>query len=308
METLAPAHTFIYEEDVILRLDKLLSLRFPECSRTYLQSLIAEGLVQVNNASCKKRHQLNKGDEVSIVFALTPELSLEPENIPLDILFEDDDLLVVNKPAGMVVHPAPGHFKGTFVHALLFYCKSLEWEGNTLRPGIVHRLDKDTSGLLLAAKNSSSHKKLVEAFSQRSLQKSYKAICIGTPLHKEIETLIGRNPKKRQEMAVCQEHGKPALTRISSLHTQGNFSLLDVDLVTGRTHQIRVHLRHIGCPILGDPVYGYEAVNTKLKIFRQMLHAEKLCFPHPRDGRLIAIQAPLPEDMRMAISHLFTAS
>lgn len=286
------------EEDLGLRLDKVLTLKFPDCSRTYFQNLIEKGSVLINGVSVKKREQLKLGDEIEICFELTPEIDLTPENIPLDILFEDDDLLVVNKPAGMVVHPAPGHFSGTFVNALLFYCQSLDLSaGEPLRPGIVHRLDKDTSGALIAAKTSYAHKALVELFSQRKVKKSYKAICVGFPSITEINAPIKRHPTKRQEMTVI-EGGKPAITILAPLAKTQELSLLDVDLITGRTHQIRVHLKHIGCPLLGDPIYGRDTANTKWKTPRQLLHAEKISFPHPRTQKEISLTAKIPPDMQ----------
>lgn len=296
-------HFFIFSaEDLSVRLDKLLCLKYPEVSRTYLQSLIEKGHVLLNQKPCKKREQPKVGDEISIYFELTPELSLEPENIPLDILFEDEELIIINKPAGMVVHPAPGHFRGTFVNALLFHCKSLEkQEEGSLRPGIVHRLDKDTSGVLIAAKTTASHRALVSLFSERKIHKSYKAICLGTPSVTQIDAPIKRHPQRRQEMT-CLEGGKPALTKIHIIDSNGTLSFLNVDLITGRTHQIRVHLQHIGCPILGDPVYGRESANSKWGQTRQMLHAEQVRFPHPKTGKELQICAPLPLDMEKCLS------
>ncbi len=295
----------IAPEDLSLRLDKLLCLKFPEVSRTYLQSLIEKGHIRINQKICKKRELPKCGDEISIYFEITPELSLEPENIPLDILFEDEELLIVNKPAGMVVHPAPGHFQGTFVNALLFHCRSLPEVGGSLRPGIVHRLDKDTSGVLIAAKTSQTHKNLVSLFSARQIHKTYKAICLGTPKVTEIDAPIKRHPKKRQEMA-CLEEGKTALTKLHIIASTPLLSLLNVSLITGRTHQIRVHLKHIECPILGDVVYGKESANTKWGITRQLLHAEQVKFLHPKTGQEICVQAPLPNDMQECISKFFS--
>jgi 23S rRNA pseudouridine1911/1915/1917 synthase len=305
MNTIDPPDTlFVKEEEVSLRLDKLLAQRFPEHSRTYFQGLIEKGHVLINGKPCKKRERLLPQDEIEICFALTPELSLEAENIPLEILFEDDDLLVVNKPAGMVVHPAPGHYQHTFVNALLYHCQHLEAAScDPLRPGIVHRLDKDTSGALIAAKTTFAHKALVELLSQRKIEKHYKALCLNTPSQTEIIAPIKRHPIKRQEMAVAEEGGKEAITRLKVLTKSQEASFLDIHLITGRTHQIRVHLKHIGCPILGDPVYG----NPKSKgmIARQLLHAERLSFLHPRTQKLIRIVAPLPQDMQDWIQKLF---
>ena len=198
----------------------------------------------------------------------------------------------------MVVHPAPGHSHGTFVNALLFHCKELEKQmADPLRPGIVHRLDKDTSGVLIAAKTSFAHRALVTLFSERKVQKTYKAVCIGTPKALTIEEPLKRHPTKRQEMAVNPE-GKPATTLLQVLKSKNDLSLVDVQLITGRTHQIRVHLKHIGCPILGDYVYGRPPVNVKWGVQRQLLHAEKLSLIHPRTGEPLSITAPLPADMQ----------
>lgn len=296
----------ITEEETNLRLDKLLCLKFPACSRTYFQSLIEKGKVLINGTSCKKREKPKAGDEIEICFELTPELSLEAEDIPLDILFEDDDLIIVNKPAGMVVHPAPGHFRGTFVNALLFHCKALDAQPDApLRPGIVHRLDKDTSGALIAAKTSFAHKALVELFSERKMKKTYKAICLGRPSMLEINAPMKRHPSRRQEMAVCLEGGKLAITQLHVAATSSEMTLLNIGLITGRTHQIRVHLKHIGCPILGDTVYGFEGSNTKWAAKRQLLHAERLAFIHPRTGKELEIIAPIPSDMQGFIDKLF---
>ena len=296
----------ITEEETNLRLDKLLCLKFPSCSRTYFQSLIEKGKILINGTSCKKREKPKLGDEIEICFELTPELSLEAEDIPLDILFEDDDLLIINKPAGMVVHPAPGHFHGTFVNALLFHCKALDSQPDApLRPGIVHRLDKDTSGALIAAKTSFAHKALVEMFSQRKIQKTYKTICIGRPSTIEINASIKRHPTRRQEMAVCSEGGKAATTQIQIAASSAEMSLLNIGLITGRTHQIRVHLKHIGCPVLGDSVYGFEGSNIKWGVKRQLLHAEHLAFIHPKTGVQIEITAPIPSDMQVFIDKFF---
>ena len=297
----------IQEEETHLRLDKLLALKYPKYSRTYFQSLVEKGHILVNGLPCKKREKLDEGDEVEICFELAPELSLEAENIPLEILFEDDELIIVNKPAGMVVHPAPGHPNHTFVNALLYHCQNLPIDPKApLRPGIVHRLDKDTSGALMAAKNSNMHRALVTLLSERKVKKTYKALCYNVPVQIEINAPLKRHPVKRQEMAVCLEGGKEAITKLSVAKKSEQVSLLDVQLITGRTHQIRVHLKHIGCPILGDPVYGNPSTNLKWGMQRQMLHAEHLCFIHPTTGKEINIRAPLPADMQEWIDRFFT--
>lgn len=295
MET-STENLIVSDEMTQHRLDRLLCQQYPTYSRTYFQYLIEQGFVLVNGLPLKKKDKPKLGDEIEICFQLTPEISLEPENIPLEILYEDEHLLAVNKPAGMVTHPAPGHYTGTFVHALLYHCKTLPL-GDTLRPGIVHRLDKDTSGVLLAAKTSEAHQKLVEMFCERKLEKSYLAICVGTPGNGTIEAPIKRHPTKRKEMAV-DPTGKPATSITNVLAFDGKLSLVEVKLITGRTHQIRVHLKHKGAPILGDPVYGSPAWNKQYDAPRQMLHAYRLSFSHPITGVRIDLKAPLTEDFK----------
>jgi 23S rRNA pseudouridine1911/1915/1917 synthase len=288
---------FVSEVEADLRIDKLLALRFPEQSRTYFQQLIAQELVLHNGKAAKKREKPLPGDEIEVQFALTPELNLAAEAIPLDILFEDEHLLIVNKPAGMVVHPAPGNWSGTFVNALLHHCSQLPDCGDPKRPGIVHRLDKDTSGLLVAAKSILAHRKLVELFAARMILKEYVAICSGQLEKESINLPIGRHPINRQQMSVLAVGGKPALTHCYPLAKLGSLSLVRCVLETGRTHQIRVHLKHIGHPILGDSTYGNQTLNKRLGANRQFLHARRLAFQHPITLSSIDIQADLPQDM-----------
>ena len=295
MET-STENIIVSDEMIKERLDRLLCQQFPTYSRTYFQYLIEQGFVLVNGLPIKKKDKPKIGDEIEICFQLTPEISLEPENIPLDILYEDEHLLAINKPAGMVTHPAPGHYTGTFVHALLYHCKTLPL-ADTLRPGIVHRLDKDTTGVLLAAKTSEAHQKLVEMFCQRKLEKSYLALCVGTPGNGTIEAPIKRHPTKRKEMAV-DPTGRAATSITNVLAFDGKLSLVEVLLITGRTHQIRVHLKHKGAPILGDQVYGAPAWNKQYDAPRQMLHAYRLSFCHPITGMKINLKAPLPADFK----------
>lgn len=287
---------FVEEGDLDKRLDKLLFDRFGGVySRTYFQKLIDEGLVLLNGEQVKKRTKPSIGDEIEVEFSFSVEETLKPEPIALSILYEDDDLLVVNKPAGLVVHPAPGNWTGTFANALLFHCKTLAVKEGDLRPGIVHRLDKDTSGVLLAAKNLQTQWKLIEAFAERKVYKEYVAITLGDPGNRTIDTIIGRDPKNRQKMAVT-EKGKQARSIIKTLASNRDLALLSVVIETGRTHQIRVHLSSVGAPILGDSVYGRSAENKKYKCGRQLLHASKLRFQHPLTGKEIEVSAPLPED------------
>ncbi len=288
----------ISKEEEGVRLDTLLARRFPKYSRTYFQFLIEQNSVLSEGQLLKKREKLKEGDEIEICFLLTPEVSLEPENIPLDILYEDEHLLAINKPAGMVVHPAPGHYTGTFANALLYHCKNLEANPGNLRPGIVHRLDKETTGVLLAAKTPEAHQKLVAMFASRSIQKHYLAICIGNPPEGKIEAPIARHPKKRQEMAVSPE-GREAISIVRLIEKRGHLSLVEVELITGRTHQIRVHLKHLGHPVLGDPVYGSILTNKKYKIQRQLLHAHRIAFIHPFTSMPISLEAPIPKEFSL---------
>lgn len=283
----------VLEEETAHRLDRLLVHRFPSYSRTYFQYLIEEGYVLLNGQVCKKRTKPQKDDEIEICFQWTPEISLAPENIPLTIVYEDEDLIAINKPAGMVVHPACGHPSGTFVNALLHHCQTFHCK-DPIRPGIVHRLDKGTTGLLIAAKNPKAHQKLVEAFASRSIQKYYLAITVGRPPEGLIDAPIGRDPIHRKQMAICFEKGKEAKSECRILATSQPLSLVEVRLITGRTHQIRVHLKHHGTPVLGDPVYGSPSANKKFDRHEQLLHAHRLSLIHPISGAPLHLVAPPP--------------
>lgn len=280
-----------------VRLDKLLAEHFPDHSRTWFQFLISQGCILVNGSVLKKREILKAGDEVEVTFLLPPELSVEPQNIPLDILYEDEHLIAVNKSAHMVVHPAPGHPRDTFVNALLFHCRNLP-ESDPLRPGIVHRLDKDTSGVMLAAKTLGMHQKLVELFSARQIRKDYLAICVGTPKEGLIDAPLKRSSTQRKEMAVNFTEGKEAKSLCRVLGHNAYLSLVEIRLLTGRTHQIRVHMQHMGTPVLGDPVYGSFGANRKYSPERQLLHAWKLQFNHPATGKAMDLIAPIPKDLQ----------
>ncbi len=293
----------ITEEEARLRLDKLLALRYPTYSRQYFQYLIKEKLVLVNGAVAKKATKLEEGDEIEIEFAITPEITLEPEAIALDILFEDDHLIAINKPAGMVVHPAIGNWTGTFVNALLYHCKQLP-QSETMRPGIVHRLDKDTSGILVAAKNERAQQLMVEKFANRQIEKEYLAICIGNPGDRLIEGNIGRHPVRRKEMALLKAGGRAARTQCQSIAHTSQLSLVRLFPETGRTHQLRVHLKSVGSPILGDSVYGNLPLNKKLGAKRQLLHAYRLQFTHPISEEAVELKAPIPQDMGLFISQI----
>jgi 23S rRNA pseudouridine1911/1915/1917 synthase len=289
----------ITQEEAGERLDKILTQRFDAVkSRTYFQMLIDEQKVLLNNRPVKKRIKPQVGDEVQIHFILTPEIGLSPEPIPLDIIYEDDDIIVINKAAGMVVHPGTGNWSGTFVNALLHHCKHLceDLSPSNLRPGIVHRLDKDTSGLLMAAKTSLAQQRLIAMFSNRQIHKEYLTVCIGNPGDIEINAPIGRDPVNRKLMTVRPE-GRPSLSYCKVVAYNSKFSLVRVVLATGRTHQIRVHLKHVGTPVLGDESYGNTQINAKQGVKRQMLHAQRLRFNHPITGKLLELEAPIPSDM-----------
>lgn len=296
------------------RLDKILTGRFQQIkSRTYFQDLIERECVLLNGLPVKKRLKPRALDEIEINFVMTPELKLTPENIPLNVVYEDEDILVVNKPAGMVVHPATGHWTGTFVNALLYHCRDsfkpgqfVNTRGSYSRPGIVHRLDKDTSGLLIAAKNSIAHERLVEMFASRLIYKEYLAICIGNPVNGEIKNKIGRHPVHRKLMHVVAEGGKDAISTVKSILHNERFSLVNVMIETGRTHQIRVHMKHLGTPILGCPLYGNIQLNKKHGASRQMLHAHYLRFNHPIKNTPLEFKLEVPSDMKALIQTLIS--
>jgi 23S rRNA pseudouridine1911/1915/1917 synthase len=297
---------FVTELEAGERLDKLLALRFNQMnSRTYFQNLIEQECVLLNGAPAKKRIRPKAGDEIEVHFQLAPELELLPEPIPLDIVFEDEYLIVINKPAGMVVHPAVGNWRGTFVNALLYHCqeqfrtvsKPSASDPASLRPGIVHRLDKDTSGLLIGAKTSLTQQRLVAMFASRQIHKVYEAICVGHSGTIEIKAPIGRHPVHRKLMAVRELGGKNAWTICRTLAFDGQLALVEFVLMTGRTHQIRVHMAHQGTPVLGDSTYGSSKANQKYGVGRHMLHAKTLRFTHPISGSLVHLEVPLPPDM-----------
>lgn len=285
------------------RLDKILANRYREVqSRAYFQKLIEEKRVLLNGEPIKKRMKPEVGDEVEIFFLITPEINITPENIPLEVLYEDSHLLVINKPVGMVVHPAPGHWSGTFVNALLYHCQQELPDAPTSinspfpRPGIVHRLDKDTTGVLVAAKTATAHQRLIELFSGRQVHKEYLAICVGNPGSGVINQPIGRHPIHRQKMTI-REEGKSAVTKVNTLSFDGKLSVVALVIETGRTHQVRVHMQHRGTPVLGDSVYGNSQMNTKFHADRQLLHAHRMRLNHPITGEELQFEAPIPEDI-----------
>jgi 23S rRNA pseudouridine1911/1915/1917 synthase len=283
-----------------LRLDRFLALELPQYSRSRLQQLIRDGFVRPNGKTARPRDILRAGDVVDLTEPPPEKIDNQPEAIPLDILFEDDDLIVINKPAGLVVHPGAGHCKHTLVNALLHHCSILSGIGGKERPGIVHRLDKDTSGCLVVAKNDESHRGLSIQFAERGVDKIYLALVSGKLRRSTgvIEEKIGRHRVHRQRMSVTSERGRAARTEYRVLRSSEQASLVECKLHSGRTHQIRVHLHHLGHPVLGDKVYAPKLTG---KIPRQMLHAWKLGFRHPRTAEWRRFEAPIPNDFAEAM-------
>ncbi len=286
------------------RLDVFLTGEVPEMTRSHIQKLIDEGRVTVNGMAAKANAKLKPGDEVVFVIPQPEELKVEGEDIPLDILYEDSDLIVINKPRGMVVHPAPGNTSGTLVNALLFHCKDLSGINGVMRPGIVHRLDKDTSGVMMAAKNDLAHLSLAGQIKDREVTRRYTALVHGNIQEPGgvVEAPIGRDPQDRKKMAVVLKNSKPALTRYTVLERYGDYTLVECKLETGRTHQIRVHLVYLGHPVVGDPKYGTRKAHFGLQ--GQALHAGVLGFRHPRTGDYLEFSAPVPEPMAGIIKKL----
>jgi len=288
------------------RLDRFLSQALPEHSRTTLQRLISDGFVTVNAClEVRSALKLEAGDQVLVRIPPPAPINVAPEAIPLDVLFENDDLLVINKPAGMVVHPALGHLHGTLVSAVLARAPEVEQVGEAERPGIVHRLDKDTSGLILIARNEAAQRALQSAFAERQVEKAYFALVDGRPptATGRIDAHVGRDPSHRQRMAVVPaSRGRPAVTQYATLEQFARHTWLEVYPHTGRTHQIRVHLSYVGCPIVGDRVYGRRA--PSLGAARHMLHAARLRLTLPGEREAREFEAPLPEDMLAALSAL----
>lgn len=321
--TIRKRFTFIADEDDAgLRLDSFLASELPELSRSRIQKAIRTGEALVNGvAVVKPSRRVAFGDEISLAFSPPEPLSLVPEPLPLDIVFEDEHLLVVNKSPGMVVHPAPGHETGTLVHALLYHCRNLSGIGGYMRPGIVHRLDAGTSGLLAVAKSDEAHIGLSRQLMDRQMHRVYVAIVWGELPEQTglIDLPIGRSPRDRKKMAVV-EGGKEARTVYSVIDTYGPFQYIKLELETGRTHQIRVHLSRMGHPVVGDPVYGgrrpsrrnlskrdEEVVSRVLSLMgRQALHAKELSFFHPITGDAMSFSAREPADIEAVLSYLAT--
>jgi len=297
------------------RLDRFLAAHLPDLSRTQVQRLIQEGHVCPESGQATARYRVRPGECIGVRIPAPRPARPVAEDIPLRIVYEDDHLVVIDKPVGMVVHPAPGHARGTLVNALLYHCQTLSGIGGEERPGIVHRLDKDTSGLILVAKHDRSHRYLSEQLKARHVQRRYVAIVFGRlpAAQGTIDAPIGRHPRHRQKMAVVEPHGRAARTHYEVLETRGPFHVLRLTLETGRTHQIRVHLAHLGRPVVGDPMYGpgairlphYPLLGQTIRSFsRPALHAEELRFQHPESKVWMAFTAPVPPDMAGLLTHL----
>jgi 23S rRNA pseudouridine1911/1915/1917 synthase len=283
----------ISEEHAGDRIDKVVSTLDPEWSRSQVQQWIKEGNVLVNGVQVKTNYKCSLDDKLEIVIPEPEILDVIPEEMDLEIYYEDHDVLVVNKPKGMVVHPAPGHMTGTLVNGLMAHCKDLSGINGVLRPGIVHRIDKDTSGLLMVAKNDMAHESLVNQLVAKSVTRKYKALVHGNIQHDHgtIDAPLGRDSKDRQSMTVV-DNGKNAVTHFNVLERFQDFTLVECQLETGRTHQIRVHMKYIGYPLAGDPKYGPKKT---LDLGGQALHAGLLGFDHPRTGEYLEFEAPIPE-------------
>lgn len=286
------------------RLDVFLARQQSELSRAHIQKLTAAGDVLVNQEVRKANYKLKLGERVTLRLPEAEATEIEPEDIPLDILYEDADIIVINKARGMVVHPAAGVYHGTLVNALLAHCKDLSGINGLIRPGIVHRLDKDTSGVMVAAKNDKAHLDLAEQIRTKAAHRRYWAVVHGNIKEEEgvIHGAIGRHPVDRKKMAIVPEHGKSATTKFKVLERFGDYTLVECTLLTGRTHQIRVHMTHIGHPLVGDPKYGVR--KSPFAIQGQALHSISLTLTHPQTGEVMEFTAPVPEDMEKILRAL----
>lgn len=297
-------NVFIIEEkDQGKRIDKYLSEAFQDKSRSFIQGLIEKDGIKVNNKIPKSNYKLKPLDEIEVILPEPEMLKVDAEQIPLDILYEDEDVVVVNKKQGMVVHPAPGNYNGTLVNALLYHCKDLSSINGVIRPGIVHRIDKDTSGVLVVAKNDESHNKLSEQLKDHSMKREYYALVEGRLKSEKgtIDKPLARNKKDRLKISVV-EGGRRAVTHYEVLERYNGYTLIKCVLETGRTHQIRVHMASIGFPLIGDPLYGFK--KQKFKLNGQMLHAKTLGFIHPTKNKYVEFTTELPEYFNVILSKL----
>ena len=287
------------------RLDVFVVERFPELSRSHVQKLIEQGNVLVDGMVRKANYKLRGGEAVQVTVPQAEPISVEPEDIPLDILYEDKDIIVVNKARGMVVHPASGVYSGTLVNALLYHCRDLSGINGEIRPGIVHRLDKDTSGVMVCAKNDTAHLDLAEQIRTKTAHRTYWAIVHGNIKEEAgiIKGDIGRHPTDRKKMAIVRENGKPAVTHFKVLERFGEYTLVECQLETGRTHQIRVHMTSIGHPLINDPKYGPKK-SSPFAINGQALHSLQLTLTHPVTKEKMTFTAPIPTDMEKILTGL----
>lgn len=278
------------------RIDKCISNYVETLSRSYIQKIIKEGKAYINDAPVKSNYKVRVDDKVQFTIPDCEEPDIPPQDIPLDIIYEDKDVLIVNKPKNMVVHPAPGHYEGTLVNAIMYYCHNdLSGINGVLRPGIVHRIDKDTTGSLIICKNDEAHRKIAEQLKEHSITRKYRAIVYGRISNDEgvVDAPIGRHPTDRKKMAINERNGKPAITHYKVLERFEKYTYIECQLETGRTHQIRVHMTSIGHPLLGDEVYGNAKCPFKLE--GQTLHAMTIGFIHPSTNQYVEYEAPLPE-------------
>ena len=301
-------HKFLIAEEIEepIRIDKYLAEEFPDYSRSFLQKLLKDGAVTVNGKVVKANYKLQGEEEISLYLPDQVEPDILPEDIPLDILYEDEDLLVVNKPKGMVVHPGAGHYSGTLVNAIMYHCKDqLSGINGVLRPGIVHRIDRDTTGSLVICKNDFTHRHIAEQLKEHSSTRKYRAIVHGNLKEEDgtVHAAIGRHPTDRKKMSVHAKHGKDAITHYHVLERFGQYTYIECQLETGRTHQIRVHMSSIGHPLLGDEIYG-PAKCPISGLQGQTLHAQTLGFIHPRTGTYVEFEAPLPEYFKKLLKQL----
>lgn len=287
------------------RIDKCISNYLESLSRSYIQKIIKDGKAYVNDAVVKANYKVKVDDKVQFEIPDCEEPDIPPQDIPLDILYEDKDILIVNKPKDMVVHPAPGHYEGTLVNAIMFHCKDeLSGINGVLRPGIVHRIDKDTTGSIIICKNDEAHRKIAQQLKEHSITRKYRAIVYGRIMEEEgtVNAPIGRHPTDRKKMAINEKNGKPAVTHYKVLERFDKYTYIECQLETGRTHQIRVHMTSIGHPLLGDDVYG--SGRSPFKLTGQTLHAGVLGFIHPTSKEYVEYSAPLPEYFKMVLDKL----
>lgn len=287
------------------RIDKCISCYLADLSRSYIQKMIKEGNVSVNNIVVKANYRVKVEDKVVCCIPDSVEPNIPAQNIPLDILYEDDDLLVVNKPKNMVVHPAPGHYEGTLVNAVLYHCKgTLSGINGVLRPGIVHRIDKDTTGSIIVCKNDGAHNAIAALLKTHDITRKYRAIVFGSIKEEQgtINAPVGRHPNDRKKMAINEKNGKHAVTHFRVLERFAQYTYIECELETGRTHQIRVHMASVGHPLLGDIVYTNQ--KSPFHLQGQVLHAMTIGFIHPRSGCYIELEAPLPDYFEQILSAL----